>query len=327
MGAPPSRDRFHVAGEDLTAFAHGELPEWRRAEVSRHVLGCEPCRRSLAASRDVLSLLGEVGRFGIESLRAELAARRPARAARLLRRVATAASVAAVVALGVLLAPPRGPAPAPGGGGLTPVASAAEVPLTPDQRALVAAQHEDGRWAAEASFGGPRRDEAATALALLALLPRDADALRSGPAARAVADGVRWLVTRGGAARAERDPGPDLAVATCALLEVYALSPAPDVRAPLHDAIGRAIRRLSRGLPHPFDDVERDPSLGWRLRALATARALGWGHLDAAIDGLRAADADLDGSLTALARVAPPDAPPDSPCALALRVLRERAES
>lgn len=310
MGTP-SHDRFHVAPDDLTAFAHGEFTEWRRAEISRHVLACESCRETLKDSRDVLGRLAEVGRFGIENLRADVAARRPLWRSRALKKLTTAASIAAVVALGVVLAPPRGPSAAPESPTTGTTATAAELPLTPEQTALVALQQPDGRWAAETALGGARRDDAATGLALLALMPRDAEGLKSGPAARAVGEGMRWL--------ASRPRGPDHAVATCALLEAFALTGDAKVKSTLD----RAIRRLAASVADTDDRAPPDPVLGWTLKALERARSLGWRHIDEPIRRIRERAAIPD----MLAFPSGPMPAVDAPCALALRVLRDRARS
>ncbi|HVG93533.1 MAG TPA: hypothetical protein VND21_03735, partial [Planctomycetota bacterium] len=135
------------------------------------------------------------------------------------------------------------------------------------EAALLRAQAADGRWSAAATDD----DEAATGLALLALLAERPQALASPPVARAVADATRWLRARqaddggfGRGARSERGH----ALATEALLEVWAQTGDPGLR----HALVPAVRRLATDAHGtPVGDATE-----WTRRALARAHGLGW---------------------------------------------------
>jgi hypothetical protein len=236
------------APEDLTALAHGELDGAERETLSRHVLACAGCRAEYGASRRLLRGLLELG----EGWRGLVPARSGA-----WRPVALGAGLAAAFLVAFLL-------PLPGGARVDSTASAEEVAT------LLETQRPDGSWPADSRMGGPDRDESATALALLALLPSDAEALRDGPVARAVAEGSRWLLDRQRSrAPAASSALADDAVSTLALLGLY------DVTrdAGLRSALDRSVRRLARADASAL----RDPAvLPWVERALARARALGW---------------------------------------------------
>src|SRR5262245_26754591 len=196
-----------VPAADLTAYAHGELPEARRAEISRHLLRCAKCRGEAGAAEGLLERLRAFGAGG-EDWRAEIAAAgAEVRAGR--RRVLRAGAVALVAAtlVAALLLRP-GPAASPRGGGVAEVAALfpeiGATLLPEDESALLQAQQLDGRWSA----GGGRRDEAATSLAVAALAGRYGKDLADDTVGQAVRSGVEWLLARQGAAASHAEVRP-----------------------------------------------------------------------------------------------------------------------
>jgi hypothetical protein len=173
-------------------------------------------------------------------------------------------AAAAVLAAGLALAPHDvGRAPATSA---TPSAAVPrEAPDPAAQAALLRAQAADGRWTSATRHD----DEAATGLALVALLEDRRDALHAAPVARAVADATRWLRSRqsddGGFGARDAEGMRGHALATQGLLEVWAASRDASLQA----ALAPAVRRLE-------DDVRHDATNVWPRRALARARALGW---------------------------------------------------
>jgi hypothetical protein len=288
MSAPDVTVRC-VPGADLTAYAHGELPDVRRAEVSRHLLRCATCRAEADETRALFGRLRDFGAEG-EDWRAEIAAAgAPAAAGRRTRRRAALAGLASAAAAALALAVgfPRGaePPPAAREAGLSEVvAMYPEIGgtlLPEDESALLQAQQLDGRWAA----GGGARDEAATSLAVAALAGRYGRGLADDTVGQAVRAGVEWLLARralpsvglpaDGAPDAARDGSESTAaqaLATAAVLEVYA---ATGDRA-LRPALDRALRSLQLARRA---DLSGDSTLGWAHRALSRAQELGWDGL------------------------------------------------
>jgi len=85
---------------DVTAYAHGELLEWRRAEIARHILRCAACRDLHARATDVFVRLRALGDEG-DLWRDDVALARRLAAARR-RRTAVAAAVVTTGAAGLL---------------------------------------------------------------------------------------------------------------------------------------------------------------------------------------------------------------------------------
>lgn len=280
-----------VPAADLTALAQGALPEARRAEVARHLLRCPRCHAAASGAGELFDRLRAFG--AAPSWEGELGA---AVAVARARARARGLGAMAGAALGLLLAagvallptPPAGDAARPVAGLSAPVASAPPsariassraagssagapaAPLSADARALLRAQATDGRWAADDARGSGRHDEAATGLALLAILHGRPEALRDPSVARAVAAATRWLRGRERGLEASSVALRDEAVATSALLEVYAQTGDAGVRA----SADRGVRRLSRELASgPALDAA---SADWARLALARARDLGW---------------------------------------------------
>jgi len=276
-----------VPAADLTAFAQGLLPEPRRAEISRHLLRCPRCHGTASGTGELFDRLRSFS--AAPSWRGELGA---AVAGERVRRRARGVGAMAGAGVGLLLAAglaflPTGPttdrvpsiasAPAPA----APMRSAerivsprfADAPapaLSDEARALLRAQATDGRWAADEALGSGRHDEAATGLALLAILDGHPHALRDPSVARAVAAATRWLKGRERALDASPTTFRDDAVATSALLEIYAQTGDVGVRS----SVDRGVRRLARELA---SGAALDPaSAGWGRLALARARDLGW---------------------------------------------------
>jgi hypothetical protein len=267
-----------VAPEDLTAFAHGELSGASRARVAEHALACAACRSDLASARDRLGRLRSLSRGDVGLA---LASRRRTRA------VAAAALAAAVAtAWGVAPSTPGPVEPARG----TVVAAAHGSPdlgVATDVAPLLAVQRTDGRWTT--GDAAERRDEAATGLALLALLPAARESLSRGAAARAVASGTRWLLSRQaasgrfGSARLE-----DHAIATSALLALVTAREDVARDDPVRLALDRAVRHLGR----EAQGAETDgvSALRWSRHALERARSLGWSRVE---EPLRSLDRTL----------------------------------
>ena len=136
---------------------------------------------------------------------------------------------------------------------------------------LLRAQDDDGRWKARGAAAG--HDEGATGLAVLALVSEALgadrpEALRTGPVAQAVGRATRWLAGRASVdpdARPGAAAARDQALATAALLEVYAATH----DASLRPSVDRAVRALSRR-------AERPDAEAWTAQTLARAEALGW---------------------------------------------------
>jgi hypothetical protein len=278
-----------VPGADLTAYAHGELPDVRRAEVSRHLLRCARCRGEADGAR---SLLGRLRAFGAngEDWRAEIAAAgahvsagRRSRRRIALASLCAAAAVVAAVGLTLRAGPLEGRA-------LRVAEVAALYPeigatlLPQDESALLQAQQVDGRWAA----GGGARDEAATSLAVAALAGRYGRDLADDTVGQAVRSGVEWLLERRALpsvglatdAPAESRDGAEStaaqALATTAILEVYAATEDRTLRPSLDRAV-RALQLARRA------DLSGDSTLRWAHRALSRARELGWDGLDSSL--------------------------------------------
>jgi hypothetical protein len=257
------REHHCPDGEDLTAFAHGEGEGATREQISRHLLTCPTCREEYRSARNVLSHLQALGPAWSRTVAS-------------VRRVSTWPAVAcgaaaAVIVLGLFVVPARE---------VRAPARAQALVTAVQEESLLDAQRADGSWAAEQSLGGPRRDEAATALALLALLPEDAGSLREGRRARAIAAGSRWLLglerrRRGSEAGSlEND-----AVSTSALLALYDVSREPGLRQSLNGPV-RRLARL-RG-----EDSDSQPTLQWAHRALQHAQRLGWTNVAPAIESI-----------------------------------------
>lgn len=308
MVTNPPADRArdtHGAGDrcvspaDRTWFALGRSSDdpslddanaARRAEISRHLLRCPACR----ADVDSISFLGSrLSSFGSggdweADVGAALAAERGR--LRVRRRAAfagfaAAASIVAALWVGVgrgerspesdagpvadSIASPEATA--------TIVASGAPAPATmgtPVERArLLAAQGDDGRFSAAANVGGARHDEAATGLAILALIGESRTVPSDPATARAIAAAIRWLRTRQGASGRF---GPeatshvrDQAIATAALLEVSIATGDPELRASADRGV-RALRVDVRTRPEDGGD--------WARYALTRARDVATGH-------------------------------------------------
>jgi hypothetical protein len=147
-------------------------------------------------------------------------------------------------------------------------ASAPSLPLSAAAQALLRAQAADGHWTADDALGGGRHDEAATGLALLAILEGRPGAMRDPAVARAVAAATRWLRGRERGLDASPAAFRDEAVATSALLAVYAQTATrPCARRPIAASPPRAgdglrldARRGHRGLGPPS---RRARDLGW----------------------------------------------------------------
>src|SRR5438477_3108705 len=197
MGRRPERPRPDplagpcVPAPDLTAFAHGELADWRRAEVSRHLLRCPACRADASGDARVLARLLALGAEG-DAWRGEAVAARAALARRRrtgLLSAGAGAAAAAVLIAGFAALRAQGTGPAEGravaslaGPALSARAKAPPAtPLSADESALLASQAPDGRWAGGAAGG----DEAATGLALLALVAGRREEIRGGAVGRA----------------------------------------------------------------------------------------------------------------------------------------------
>lgn len=276
-----------ISAADRTAFALGhfldEADEARRAAISRHLLRCPACR----AEVDAISMLGSrLSTFGSggdweADLGAALAAERGR--GRVRRRAAlsgVAAAAGVVVALAVGLGrDARSPASDAG-----PVVDSTARASTAAPRApyplgtalsvgkLLAAQAADGRFPAAAHVGGPLHDEAATGLAVLALVGEGRGLAGDAEATRAVAAAIRWLRMReGGSGRFVPDSAShvrDQAIATAALLEVGAVTGDAATRS----SAERAVRVLRADLPDSADDG------GWGRAVLARARDLATGR-------------------------------------------------
>jgi hypothetical protein len=129
-------------------------------------------------------------------------------------------------------------------------------------------------------MGGPRRDEAATGLAVLALLPADRAALTEGRRGRAVGAAARWLLERQRTRRDDEPASPENeAIAASALLALYEATGDPSLERPLD----RAVRRVARA---PLGADAGQPALQWTRDALRRARGLGWNGLDAPLEGV-----------------------------------------
>jgi hypothetical protein len=298
MADLPASDRC-VPGEDLTAFAHGELAAWHRAEISRHALRCAACRAALSDAERVFFALRSLGAAGgdwREDLTGAIAARGVDRRRRAgVLTLATTASAVAAAALALAVLGPHAGRTSPEGSPppfasdvaiadarATPrVARDAPPPSAQDAAALVREQRPDGRWAAPDAGGGASRDDAATGLALVALAPRADD-----PAvAKALGRGAMWLLSRQDARGAFGGDGfavEDLALATSGLLEVYA----HDHDARLRPAVDRAVRRLAQSAPDLDADAPGSPGAAWALHALTRARDVGFDRLDGPVDRL-----------------------------------------
>jgi hypothetical protein len=123
-------------------------------------------------------------------------------------------------------------------------------------------------------MGGPRRDEAATGLALLALLDADGGRLTEGRRGRAVGAATRWLLERQRTRRDDEPASPENeAVAASALLALYEVTGDRSLERPLD----RAVRRVART---PLGTDAGQPALQWTRDALRRARRLGWNGLD-----------------------------------------------
>jgi hypothetical protein len=137
---------------------------------------------------------------------------------------------------------------------------------------LLAAQAADGRFPAATHVGGTLHDEAATGLAVLALVGEGRGLAGDAEATRAVAAAIRWLRTReAGSGRFVPDSAShvrDQAIATAALLEVAAVTGDAATRS----SAERAVRVLRADLPDTADDG------GWGRAVLARARDLATGR-------------------------------------------------
>jgi hypothetical protein len=303
-----------VPGEDLTAFAHGELPGERRAAISRHLLGCGRCRDEYAGMRSLLRRLRALDAGGSRLGAPAAAAEAPG--ALSWRSLVAGGGIAAVFLAAFLVSwAPAGGSRGAGDARRASEAQASEVSL------LLAAQRADGSWPADAAFGGSRADEAATAVALLALLPDDPGARYEGVRARAVAQATRWLLARrrsGGATDATPERTRNEVVAVAALVEVLAETGDPALRRELEPSL-RNVQRAAEALA-------TDPwAVGWLRRALRRARDAGWREAEAALARLEArfgASGD-DPRWSAVADGASPGA--TTPTAAAVRVLARRA--
>jgi len=295
-----------VPAADLTAFAQDALPEPRRAEISRHLLRCPRCNAAASGTGDLLSRLRSFG--AAASWEGELGAAVAVAHARTRARglgALAGAGVGLLLAAGVAFlpgshapdasltlasAPPSPPAPA------APTlperdlavlrsgsASAPALPLSAAAQALLRAQAADGHWTADDALGGGRHDEAATGLALLAILEGRPGAMRDPAVARAVAAATRWLRGRERGLDASPAAFRDEAVATSALLAVYAQTGDATVRA----SADRGVRRLAREMASA--STLDAATAGWARVALARARDLGWDRGLPAPDGAPAA--------------------------------------
>ena len=303
---------------DVTAYAHGELLAWRRAEIARHLLRCTACRDLHAGADDVFARLRALGDEG-DAWRDDVALARRVAAARR-RRTAVAAAVACVLVAGVAIplglrggSPEDGGVPAfeppPVAMRAAPDSATPRRPLAPAERALLAAQRDDGRWSGEASDGLLRHDEAATGLALFALASRRPAELREGEIGRATAAAITFLRSRqdeGG--RIGRATPRDHAIATAALVEVYRATRDES----LAPSVEQAVRALARAARDPDAD---DATARWTGFALARARTLGRDGLEAAL-GAAPSTAAVPSTLVAAA--APRG---ETPVANALRIL------
>lgn len=284
MNAPDALSRC-VPGADLTAYAHGELPDWRRAEISRHLLRCAACRADAEADKALLSRLRSFGAAG-EDWRAEVAAAgaevAAGRRARWRAAVVGALAAASVLVTLSLLRP--GGSGSPENDGASALATdqltfpdIGFTALPTDEATLLAAQSMDGYWEA----GGGWRDEAATGLAVAALAARRGKALGDDTVAQAVIAGADWLLERlrkDGRLGGEGPEGAAAhAVATLALLEVYSANGDRALRPDL-DVLVRALE--SAGRP----DLAGQSAILWARRALGRAKDLGWTGLDDALD-------------------------------------------
>lgn len=334
---------------DLTAFAHGEFPEWHRAEISRHLLRCPACRDAAEGARDVLARLAALGTDG-DAWRDDLAA--AGAALSLSRRrsglaVALGAAAAAGLAVGVWLLPAPGtPSPrttdlarhAVPAGRDAPAAlrrpSSPAAALSSDERRLLATQRPDGRWKDDAGTRALASDEAATGLSLLALAARRPEALRGGPVGRAAGAATAWLVGRrradaatgsaSAAASADGAGGRDRAISAAALLEVWSATREPT----LYPAVDAAVRDVARRVERArrAGTATDDADARWSRATLSRARDLGWRGLEAPLrrlpDAPRAPDAASDGASWPVAPVAP--STDSSALACAMRVLSPR---
>jgi hypothetical protein len=254
-----------VPGEDLTAFAHGELSDAARASVSAHLLRCARCRAEVDGARSLLLRLRGL------SLDAAPVASSPWRGSR--GRAVAAAAFVGLVAATWALAPGRTPRTRPTPGPVVAVAPPAP-PL--DLAPLLAAQRPDGRWTA--GGGEEARDEAATALALLAMAPNAKGRNERGDVARALASGTRWLLARqrsDGRVGPARPGSEDHAIATSALLALGEATGDGRVRS----AADRAVRRLVRD-ESDADGPGSTSALRWSAHALSLARSLGRSRVD-----------------------------------------------
>ncbi len=297
-----------VPAADLTAFAQDALPEPRRAEISRHLLRCPRCNAAASGTGDLLSRLRSFGaaaswgrragrgRRGRARTHARARASAPwrARASDCSSPRASRSSRARTLPMRASRSrAPRPRPPAPAAPPFPPErdlavlrsgsASAPSLPLSAAAQALLRAQAADGHWTADDALGGGRHDEAATGLALLAILEGRPGAMRDPAVARAVAAATRWLRGRERGLDASPAAFRDEAVATSALLAVYAQTGDATVRA----SADRGVRRLAREMASA--STLDAATAGWARVALARARDLGWDRGLPAPDGAPAA--------------------------------------
>lgn len=280
-----------VSAADRTAFAldpfHDDDGESRQAEISRHLLRCPVCR----ADVDAIGVLGaRLATFGSggdweADLGAALAAERGRRRVR--RRaafsgIAAAAGIVAALSVGLGRAtqsPASDTGPVAESTTRAVTGATTPMPRTPYSFGtalavgkLLATQAADGRFPAATHVGGTLHDEAATGLAILALVGEGRGLSGDAEAARAVAAAVRWLRTReSGSGRFVADSGSrvrDQAIATAALLEVGAVTGDAATRS----SAERGVRDLRATLSDAADGS------GWVRSVLARARALATGH-------------------------------------------------
>ena len=279
---------LRARGGTLTAFAQGLLPEPRRRGDLAPSPAMPPLSRDGVGNRR--KLFDRLRSFSAAPLwRGELGA---AVAGERVRRRARGVGAMAGAGVGLLLAtgivflptgpmaerhPARCPSPPPPPPDIPEAASPPSDPARAPPRPLRRGPRPPPRAGGRTGAGPPtrpwgpgRHDEAATGLGAPGDPRRHPHALRDPSVARAVAAATRWLKGRERALDASPATFRDDAVATSALLEVYAQTGDVGVRA----SADRGVRRLARELA---SGAALDPaSAGWGRLALARARDLGW---------------------------------------------------
>lgn len=281
--------------ESAPAYVLGELSPAERAAFTAHAAGCAACRGEVEAAREVLARLAALppeppGRDLAPAILAQI----PRAAAPRARRAPLAAAAAVLLAAASVWTLSRRPPPA-----TAPPAHAA-APASPVANALAwlaSAQGADGLWDAARWGGHDNFTVAVTGLSLMAFLETgpvgEAHAAAADRAARAL------LRAQDAGGHFGRRAGGSLynhAIATAALLDLYAARRRDGGGADLRGAIDRALRVIREtqtktggwgyapgtllGTVGPPADAPNTSLSVWPLVALAKAREAGWPGMD-----------------------------------------------